>query len=63
LWELETYFGAVGIVDEAQKASNASSSLKDIALVWWRRRCDGIKRGADPITTLDEFKRELKKQF
>jgi len=48
-------------VDEAQKVSNASFSLKDIALVWWRRRYDDVKRGSDPITTWDEFKRELKK--
>ena len=61
-WELEAYFGAVGIVDESQKVSNASFSLKDIAL-WWHRRCDDVKRGSDPITTWDEFKRELKKQF
>ena len=60
-WKLEAYFGAVGIVDKAQKVSNASFSLKDIALVWWRRRYDDVKRGSDPITTWDEFKRELKK--
>ena len=50
-------------MDEAQKVSNASFSLKDIALVWWRRRCDDVKRGSAPITTWDEFKKELKKQF
>jgi len=50
-------------VDAAQKVSNASFSLKDITLVWWRRRCDDVKRGSDPITSYDEFKRELKKQF
>jgi len=49
-------------MDEAQKVSNASFSLKDIALVWWRRRCDDVKRGSGPITTWDEFKRELRKQ-
>ena len=63
LWELEAYFGAVGIMVEAQKVSNASFSLKDIALIWWRRRCDDVKSGSDPFTTWDEFKRELKRQF
>jgi len=50
-------------VDETQKVSNASFSLKDIALVWWRRRCVDVKRGSNPVTTWDELKRELKKQF
>jgi len=59
-WKFEAYFGAVGIVDEAQKVKHASFSLKDIALVWWHRRCDDVNRGSTPITTWDEFKRELK---
>jgi len=50
-------------MDEAEKVSNASFSLKDTALVWWHRRCDDVKRGSDPITTWDEFKTELKRQF
>ena len=33
-WKLEAYFGAVGIM--------ASFSLKDIAPVWWCRRCDDV---------------------
>ena len=61
-WELESYFVAVGIMDEIQKVSNGSFSLKDIALVWWHRMCNDVKRESDPITTWDEFKRELKKQ-
>ena len=60
IWGLEADFGAVGIEDETQKISNASFSLRDIALVWWRRRCDNVKRGSDPITTWDGFKGELK---
>ena len=62
-WKFEAYFGAVGIVDEAQKVNLASFSLKDIALVWWRRRCDDVNRGSTPITTWDGFKIELKEQF
>jgi len=63
LWGLEAYFGAMGIEDDAQKLSNAAFSLNDIALIWWRRRCDDVRRGFDPINTWDEFKSELKKQF
>ena len=48
LWELEAYFGAVGIMDESQKVSNASFSLKDIALVLWRRRCDESREDPTP---------------
>lgn len=43
--------------------SNAVLSLKDIALVWWRRRCEDIKKGLCTIDTWDDFKGELKKQF
>ena len=43
--------------------SNVSLSLKDIALVWWHHRCDGVKRETDPMTAWDGFKKELKKQF
>jgi len=51
LWGLEAYFGAVGIEDDAKKVSNAALSLNDIALVWWHRRCDDVRRGSDPIRT------------
>jgi len=61
LWGLKAYFRAMGIEDDAQKMSNATFSLKDVALVWWRHRCDDIRRGFDPINTWDGFKRELKK--
>jgi len=62
-WKFEAYFGAEGITKETQKVNLASFSLKDIALVWWRRRCDDVNRGSTPITTWDGFKRELKEQF
>ena len=35
-------------MEEAQKVSNASFSLKDIALVWWRRRCDDVREDPTP---------------
>ena len=53
----------MGIIEDEEKVKNATLFLKDIALVVWRRRCDDVKRGSDPITTWDEFKGELKKQF
>ena len=62
-WKLEAYFGAVGIMDEVQKVSTASFYLKDIALVWWRHRCDDFNRGSPSITTYDGFKGGLKKHF
>jgi len=62
-WKFEVYFGATGIVDEDQKVSQASYSLKDIVLLWWRRRCDDVNQGSAPITTWEGFKRELKEQF
>lgn len=63
LWGLETYFRTMGITDESHKVSHASLFLKYIALVWWRRRCDDVKIGSEPVQTWDEFKRGLKKQF
>jgi len=60
---LEASFEAMGIEDDAQKVSSAAFLLKDIALIWRRRRCDNANRGSDPINTWDEFKRQLKRQF
>jgi len=34
LWRLESYFGAMGIEDDAQKMNNCASSFQNIALVW-----------------------------
>jgi len=62
-WKFEKHLEAIGIVDEGQKVSQVSYSLKDIALVWWRRRCDDVTRGSTPITTGEGFKKELKEQF
>jgi len=59
-WNLETYFGVVGIMDEVQKVNTASFSLKDIALVWWHCRCDDVTQGSPLITTWGGFKKEPK---
>ena len=32
-------------------------------MLWWRRRCEDVRRGTCSIATWDEFKRELKRQF
>jgi len=48
---LEAYLRGVGIEDDAQKVSNTTFSLKDVALVWWCRKCDNVRRGYDPINT------------
>ena len=53
----------VSIKDKAKKVSNASFSLKDIALVWWHRSCDDVKWESDPITIWDKSKGEPKKEF
>ena len=50
-------------MDKVQKLNTASFSLKDIALVWWHRRCDDVNRGSTPITTWAGFKREFKGKF
>lgn len=61
IWGYEAYFGAMNIEEDAQKVSNASLFLKDIALVWWHRKCDDVKRGFDPVNSWDGFKSELKR--
>ncbi|XP_048231260.1 uncharacterized protein LOC125370291 [Ricinus communis] len=63
LWNLEGYFEAVGIVDDTTKVKSVSLYLCDIATVWWRRRCEDVKKGLCTINTWEDFIRELKKQF
>jgi len=48
-WKFEACFGDIGIADEAQKVNHASFSRKDIAPVWWHRRCDDVNQGSTPI--------------
>nr|QCS14309.1 hypothetical protein [Phalaenopsis equestris] len=63
LWGLEQYFGAMGIADEDAKIQFASLYLSDIAMLWWRRRKGDVERGLCTMSTFNDFKRELKKQF
>ena len=37
--------------------------LEDIAMLWWRRRCEDMKKGTFSINTWEEFKADLKRQF
>ncbi|KAF2325032.1 hypothetical protein GH714_022348 [Hevea brasiliensis] len=46
-----------------QEDDHAPLYLADTAMVWWRRRLLDIERGTCTISTWDDFKRELKKQF
>ncbi|KAF2324198.1 hypothetical protein GH714_009880 [Hevea brasiliensis] len=63
LWSLEQYFRAFGITEDARKIDHAPLYLADTAMVWWRRRLLDIERGTSIISTWDDFKKELKKQF
>lgn len=51
IWRLEAYFSAMSIEENAQKVSNTSLFLKEIAFVCWCHKCDDVKRGYDPIDT------------
>ncbi|KAF2282442.1 hypothetical protein GH714_044055 [Hevea brasiliensis] len=46
-----------------QEDRHAPLYLADTAMVWWRRRLLDIERGTCTISTWDDFKKELKKQF
>jgi len=57
--KLETYFGAVGIMDEVQKVNTPPSLLRILPLFVGVK---GVMMSTEdpPITTWDGFKRELK---
>ncbi|KAE8692821.1 cytochrome P450 78A7-like [Hibiscus syriacus] len=63
LWGLDQYFAATGITEDAKKVSIASVYLSEVALMWWRRRCNDVKRGNTAIETWAEFQVEFKEQF
>ncbi|KAK8292025.1 hypothetical protein V6Z12_D06G095200 [Gossypium hirsutum] len=63
LWEMEQYFRAIGIEDDAIKVNTTSIYFTDVALLWWCRRSTDEKRGGNAIETWEEFQREVKKQF
>ncbi|KAL4278727.1 hypothetical protein GQ457_03G035580 [Hibiscus cannabinus] len=63
LYGLDQYLGALGIVEDASKIQTVSLYLTDTAMLWWRRRRNDIEKGTCTISTFDDFKRELKRQF
>ncbi|KAI5652374.1 hypothetical protein M9H77_29561 [Catharanthus roseus] len=63
LWGLEQYLDAVGIIEEGARIKSAALYLTDTTMLWWRRRQEDVKRGMCSITTFDDFKGELKRQF
>ncbi len=63
LFAVEQYLQVTGVREEAMKVSTAAMFLRDVAMLWWRRRADDVKRGAVPITTWVQFQTELRKQF
>ncbi|PKI46788.1 hypothetical protein CRG98_032825 [Punica granatum] len=40
IWSMKTYFRATGVEDDAVRVGMVSMYLVDVALLWWRRRCD-----------------------
>ncbi|XP_057755441.1 uncharacterized protein LOC130974589 [Arachis stenosperma] len=63
LWQMERYFEGQGVVEEAIKVRTAALYLSDNATLWWRRKCVDMENGTCNITTWEDFKRELKRQF
>ncbi|XP_048228190.1 uncharacterized protein LOC125369504 [Ricinus communis] len=63
LWNLEQYFKALGLIEEAKKVDAAALFLEDTAMLWWRRRSGDIENGICTIDSWGEFKKELKKQI
>ena len=63
LWNLEQYFDAMSIEDDAKKIKTAPPYLADAAMLWWRRRHVDIERGTCTMESCDDFKKEIKRQF
>ncbi|KAK8656120.1 hypothetical protein V6N13_108679 [Hibiscus sabdariffa] len=63
LYGLDQYLGAVGIVEDASKIQTAALYLIDTTMLLWRRRRSDIEKGTCTISTFDDFKKELKRQF
>ena len=53
----------MGIEDDATKVKTAFMYLTDVALLWWRRRCNDEKRGDTAIRTWEMFQTEFRQQF
>ncbi|GMI86927.1 hypothetical protein HRI_002362000 [Hibiscus trionum] len=62
LWGMDQYFKAICIEEDAKKVSITSFYLTEIALIWWRKRCNDVQRGNAAIETYEEFQAEFKEQ-
>lgn len=54
---------AVNIHDELIKLRTSFMFLTDTTMLWWRNRCDEIRRGANTVDTWDDFVREFRDYF
>ncbi|GFS36763.1 hypothetical protein Acr_00g0047900 [Actinidia rufa] len=63
LWNLEQYFNAMSIEDDAKNIKTAPLYLADVVMLSWRRRHVDIGKGTCTMESWDDFKREIKRQF
>ncbi|GMJ01235.1 hypothetical protein HRI_003792700 [Hibiscus trionum] len=63
IWGLEQYFCVTGIDDDTTKVNTAFVYLIDVALLWWRRRCDEGEDNTIPSKTWKDFMFEFKEHF
>ncbi|KAJ6806344.1 RNA polymerase beta'' chain [Iris pallida] len=62
LWNVERYFKALHINDDAENVDIASLYFTDDAMLWWRRRCMEAEKGLCSIETWKNLKK-IKSQF
>ncbi|GMQ10432.1 hypothetical protein CsSME_00053434 [Camellia sinensis var. sinensis] len=63
IWHLERYFKALNLNDEMAKVRTASLYLTKLAGIWWLRKHSEIEKGTCTISSGEEFKNELMRQF
>ncbi|KAM3376014.1 hypothetical protein P3S68_014728 [Capsicum galapagoense] len=63
IWQLESYFEHVKVVDGVARIRIATMYLSDVAMLWWHRKKVDMERGLCTITDWDQFTDELKEQF
>ncbi|XP_070004722.1 uncharacterized protein [Nicotiana sylvestris] len=63
LWDLENYFKHGKVRDDEAKINTAVLYLSETAMLWWRRKMADVDKGLGTISTWDQFKVELKRQF
>lgn len=64
IFDVERYFGLSHIADDMERIIIASSYLKKSADIWWRQYSMSVNQGiAAPITTWEDFKNKLEREF